>query len=182
MNFIEPGRLIRAAFLLSAALAMTACGFHLRGQVALPPAMQRVHLAVNGGGELERSLARALRDAGAVVEDRGGAGIAELNVPTTAFSTETLSSGGYVRISQYTVHYNVQFSVLDGEGQMVVPLQRITLSREYTFDATQAVGNAAQVEQIQQSLQTDMVQAILFRLQAAGKHQMVTPANASSAP
>jgi LPS-assembly lipoprotein len=38
------------------------------------------------------------------------------------------------------------------------------------------VGNASQVQEIQRSLNDDMVQAILFRLQAAGKHPQAATA------
>jgi LPS-assembly lipoprotein len=182
MNFMRAGRRIQASLLLMSALALGACGFHLRKDAALPTSMRHVHLVVSGGGAFERSLARALSSSGVTVEDDGGPGIAELNVPEAVFSNETLSAGGYVRISQYATHYKVQFNVTDAAGQVLIPPQHIDMSREYTYDATQAVGNAAQVEQIQQSLQTDMVQAILFRLQAAGQHQLAAPAAASSTP
>jgi hypothetical protein len=46
----------------------------------------------------------------------------------------------------------------------------IDLQREYSYNAGQPVGTQAQVEAIQDSLVDDMVQAILFRLQAVRKH------------
>ena len=55
-----------------------------------------------------------------------------------------------------------------------------TCQREYSYDATNTVGNAAQVEALQGSLHDDMVQAILFRLQAAGEHELAAPAGATS--
>lgn len=180
MSFMKAHRLFQVSLLLATAFALGACGFHLRENVTLPPAMQRVHLAVNGGGEFERHLARALQTSGVTVEDAGGAGIAELRVPMAAFSTETLSAGGYVRVTEYAVHYQVQFDVLGPDGQLLVPQQRIGMSRNYSYDAGNTVGNASQVEEIQRSLNDDMVQAILFRLQAAGKHQLATPAGAAS--
>ena len=86
MNFIKAGRPIHASLLLMSALALGACGFHLRGNAAMPPSMQHVHLAVSGEGDLERGLARGLRGSGVTVEDDSGPGIAELNVPVSAFS------------------------------------------------------------------------------------------------
>lgn len=180
MSFKKARCLFQGLLLLATTLVLGACGFHLRENATLPPAMQRVHLAVNGGGEFERHLARALQTSGATVEDVGGPGVAELRVPVAAFSTETLSAGGYVRVTEYAVHYQVQFDVLDPEGQVLVPQQRIDMSRNYSYDAGNTIGNASQVEEIQRSLNDDMVQAILFRLQAAGKHQLAAPASAAS--
>jgi len=174
MRALKARHLFHASLLLSV-LALGACGFHLRESAALPASMQHVHITVNGGGDLPRMLTRALRDAGV-----SGPGVAELRVPVAAFSTDTLSAGGYVRITEYAVRYQVRFNVTDAAGRTLLPDQRINMSREYSYDAANSVGNASQVEEIQRSLNDDMVQAILFRLQAAGKHQLAVPAAAAS--
>ncbi len=180
MSFMKAGRLLQASLLLASAVALTACGFHLRENVSLPASMQRVHLTVNGEGQFERDLARSLEVSGVTVVDQGGPGIAELRAPSVRFSSESLTAGGYVRITEAAVRFHVEFDVIDSAGQLLVPLQRIDMSREYSYDAADATGNSAQVEALQKSLSDDMVQAILFRLQAAEKHQLVEPATASS--
>lgn len=175
MSVINLGR-GRQALLLGAVLLLAACGFHLRQSVALPPAMQHLHLTVNGAPDLQRNLARALESSGVTMEEEGGPGIAELKLPVAQFSTEALSISGYARVTEYTVRDQVQFEVTDSAGQPLVALQRIDMSRNYSYDATNTIGNTAQIEEIQRSLNDDMVQAILFRLQAAGKHELATPA------
>ncbi|MEI7037316.1 LPS assembly lipoprotein LptE [Fulvimonas yonginensis] len=173
-------RLLRAP-LLAAVLVLSACGFHLRQSAALPASMQRMHLSVNGGGDLQRNLARALESSGVTLEDEGGPGIAELKIPVAQFSTDMLSVSGGARVTEYAVNYQVRFEVDDGAGQPLVPQQRIDMSRSYSYDARNTVGNEAQVEEIRRSLNDDMVQAILFRLQAAAQHPQAAPAAASSA-
>jgi LPS-assembly lipoprotein len=173
---MQAGRSFRTVVLLALALVLAACGFHLRENARLPAAMQRVHVTVNGNTTLQRHLARALQTSGATVEDAGGAGIAELQVPVAAFSSDTVTAGGYSRISEFAVRYQVQFQVTDVGGRILVPHQQIDMSREYSYDATNTVGNASQVQEIQRSLNDDMVQAILFRLQAAGKHPQAATA------
>ncbi|MGY3040506.1 LPS-assembly lipoprotein [Rhodanobacter sp. TND4EL1] len=180
MISMKAPRLFRASLLLVLAVALSACGFHLRQNANLPPQMQRVHLAVSGGGELERRLTRALQTSDVTVEDNGGPGIAELRVPVAVFRTETLSAGGYVQISEFAVRYHVEFEVDDAAGHALLPHQRIDMSREYSYDASNTVGNESQVQELQRSLNDDMVQAILFRLQAASKHQLAEPASAAS--
>lgn len=175
MSSIKLRHSIQASLLLLVVLALGACGFHLRQNADLPASMQQVQLTVSSNS-LQRQLARALESAGVTIEDNVGPGIAELKVPTAAFSTDTLTSGGYARISEYAIHYTVRFGVTDAGGQALVPLQTINMSREYSYDASNTVGNASQVEQIEKSLDNDMVQAIMFRLQAAGRH----PAPAAS--
>jgi LPS-assembly lipoprotein len=182
MSFMKARRLFQATLLLMSALAVSACGFHLRGSAALPPSLQRIHLTVSGGGEFPRMLSRALENAGVTVEDNAGPNTAELRVPTASFGTDSLSNGGYVRITEYSVHYQVQFDVTGPDGHVLIPPQHINMSREYSYDATNTIGNASQIQQIQHSLNDDMVQAILFRLQAVGKHGLAVPASAASTP
>lgn len=174
---------MKASWLLTSALALTACGFHLRQSAALPPAMQRVHLAINGSGDLQHGMARALSASGVTIEEKGGPGIAEMHIPAAVFTTETLSVGSYAQVTEYASRYHVQVSVNDSNGAVLLPEQNINMSREFSYDATNPIGNASQIEQIQRSLNDDMVQSILFRLQAAAKQgaaHAVAPAAASS--
>lgn len=179
MSFAKAVRLICLSTLV---LALTACGFHLRQNANLPPTMQHVHLSVAGGGDLQRMLTRELEVAGLTVEESRGPGVAELRIRKARFSTDRLSRGGYVRITEYAVHYEVQVEVLDGQGRTLLPSQRIDMQREYSYDATNTIGNDAQVREIKRSLNADMVQAILFRLQAAAKHGQAAPAGSPSTP
>jgi LPS-assembly lipoprotein len=181
-------RSLRVSLVLSCSLLLAACGFHLRRSAALPSSMQRVHLTVNGGGQLQRSLARTLVSSGVSVEDESGPGIAELDVTRAAFSTDSLSINGSARVTEYAVRYHVEFNVRDGSGNLLIPGQHIDMSREYSYNAGDTVGSTAEVEQLQRSLNDDMVQAILFRLQAAAKHPeavmgaAAAPASAGTAP
>lgn len=165
------------------ACALAGCGFHLRENASLPSSMQRVHLNVGGGGsEFERHLARALQTSGITVEDESGPGVAELNVPVAAFTTESLTPGGYVRITEQAVHFQVKFNAVSAAGGIIEPSQTISMQRQYSYDASDALGNGTQIAQIEKSLQDDMVQAILFRLEAAGKRGTAAPVSASSTP
>ena len=172
-------RMLRVALPL-AALALSACGFHLRRSVALPPAMSHVHLTVTGSNDLQRKLARALENANVTVEDDGGPGIAELHVPVATFGTQSLTQGGYVQITEYAVRMHTEFDLTGGDGKVLLPRQQIDMQHEYSYDSTDAVGNAAEVQQIEASLIDDTVQAIMFRLEAAGQHPQASAAPAST--
>ncbi|HTV85719.1 MAG TPA: LPS assembly lipoprotein LptE [Dyella sp.] len=171
-------------------LALAACGFHLRGSAALPKGMERVHLTVGGGGDFQRKLARALLASNVVLEDKPGPGIAELHVPAQNFTMQILTVNGAAQVTEFAVHYHVMFTATDSNGATLVPVENIDLQREFSYDAGQPVGTAAQVEQIQASLIDDSVQALLFRLQAVARHGKeaaikavgTQPSSASSTP
>lgn len=157
---------------------LAACGFHLRRSASLPAGMQQVHVSVSGNSEFRRELSRSLAAAGSTLHDRRGEGVAELRVSRAKFSNDALTVSGQGRISEYAVRFHVEFEVQNGQGQVIVPHQEVEMSREFTYDRGQAVGRTAQIEVLRKSLVQDMVDSIMFRLQAAAEH----PAGAVSAP
>ena len=120
-------------------------------------------------GPLARDLPAALNRSGATVEEQGGAGIAELRVPVASFNIDTLSVGATARVREYAIRYHVEFEAIDGDGKPVLDKQVIELSRDYSFDETQALGIAAQEEEFKKDMERDMVAAMLRRLEAAGR-------------
>ncbi|WP_448098538.1 LPS-assembly lipoprotein LptE [Luteibacter yeojuensis] len=172
-------RSLRIAALLSIAALVSACGFHLRQSAALPPGMKKIHLTVSGGGKLERELTRALENSDVTIVDKPSVDAAELAVTSNTFRTDSLTVSGTARVTEYAVRYHVDFNAKAGDGTVIIPSQAVDMSREFSYDATNTIGTASQTEELQRSLIGDMVQAILFRLQAAGAHPaMAAPAQA----
>jgi LPS-assembly lipoprotein len=175
-------RMLRVAPLLAIALVLSACGFHLRRNAPLPASISRIHLVVSGSQTLERKLTRALQNANVTVEDNGGPGIAELHIPVASFATQSLSQGGYVQITEYAVRMHTELDLTDGEGKVVLQHQSIDMQDEYSYDSTETVGTAAEVQQIQGSLVDDTVLAIMFRLEAAGRRAHAAPSSTTDKP
>ncbi|MBB3225547.1 LPS-assembly lipoprotein [Luteibacter sp. Sphag1AF] len=163
-------RSIRSLMTLATVALLAGCGFHLRQSAALPVGMEKIHLTVSGGGALDRDLRRALENSNATLVDKPGVDVAELVVTTAAFRTDTLTVSGTARVTEYAVHYHVEFNARAGDGTPLVAQQSVDMSREFSYDATNTIGSATQTEELQRSLVGDMVQSILFRLQAAGAH------------
>jgi LPS-assembly lipoprotein len=154
---------------------LSACGFHLRQSAPLPaPMQQQVYLNVTGGGELPRDLARALNVRKVQVLDQAAPGVAELDV-RAQFRTDVLTSTGFRRVGEYAVRYHADLSLKDATGAVVLPQQGIDLSHEFTFDPFQAIGTAAQTEVIERDLTREMADAIMRRLEAAGRKGTLVP-------
>ena len=150
-----------------AALALAGCGFHLRKEANLPASMKKVHIQINDPtSPLAKDLAKALPRSGTEVVDTIDPGVAVMNISANAFSTDVLSVGGNARATEYSLRYHVEFEVQDAGGTALLPKQTIELSRDFTFDASQALGVAAEVDLLTQELQRDMTQTILRRLEA----------------
>lgn len=156
-----------------AAVLAAGCGFHLRKEAELPASMKKVHIQIaDPNSPLAKDLAKALPRSGSQVVEQVEDGVAVMNISANAFSTDVLSVGGNARATEYSLRYHVEFEVQDAAGTSLLPKQTIELSRDFTFDATQALGVAAETDLLTQELERDMVQTILRRLEAlahAGK-------------
>jgi LPS-assembly lipoprotein len=149
------------------ALFVAGCGFHLRKEANLPASMQKVHVqGADPTSPLVKQLAKALPRSGTEVVDTVEPGVAVMNITANSFSTDVLSVGGNARATEYALRYHVEFEVQDAAGTALLPKQTIELSRDFTFDASQALGVAAEVDLLTKELQRDMTLTILRRLEA----------------
>ena len=79
----------------------------------------------------------------------------------------SLSSGGSVR--EYALAKRVQFRLHDKNGNDWMPAGEIVVRRSYTFNETQVLARDLQEQRLLREMQTDAVQQIVRRLQAAKK-------------
>lgn len=178
----NPLRSLRVAAVVAVVALLGGCGFHLRENARLPAGMQKIHLTVVGGGRLERELSRALSNSNVTVVDGPESDAAELAITSNNFRTDSLTVSGTARVTEYAVRYHVDFNAKASDGTVIIAPQGVDMSREFSYDATNTIGTASQTEELQRSLIGDMVQAILFRLQAASVHPAAAAAGAPAAP
>ena len=151
-------------------LAVSACGFHLREDAMLPSSMERVAIeGVDSLSPLGRDLRKALTHAGAQVVEDGSGEPTVLRISTNSFRTDVLTVSDNARANEYTLRYQVELDVVDASDQPLLPRQSIELTRIFTFDATQAIGIAAEQDVLTKELQRDMVQSIMRRLEVIGQ-------------
>jgi len=158
------------------ALLLGACGFHLRKEAELPPSMKRVYIVgADPSSLLAKDLTKALTRSGSQVVSQADADASVMKIGTNAFTTDVLSVSGTARASEYALRYHVEFEVQNAAGTALLPKQTIELSREFTFDASQALGVSAETDLLTKELQRDMVQTILRRLEALAHATDKTP-------
>ncbi len=160
-------RAFRVLAALVVILPLAGCGFSLREDVQLPPALRTLKLDVaDPFSPLERDLSAALMRSGAVITARPEA--PRISIPVNALSTQVQSIGETARVTEYVVRYRVELQVFAGDGSELLPRTVIELDRDFTFDETQALGAAAEEELLRKELQREMVRAILQRIALIG--------------
>lgn len=158
---------MRLMWLLALLIPVASCGFQLRSEVVLPPALKTLRLEVaDRFSPLERDLAAALERAGAEITVRPES--ARLAIPVNQLGTQVQSIGDAARVTEYVVRYRVEMEVFAQDGTVLLPRTVIELDRDFTYDETQALGAAAEETLLREELQREMVREILRRIGLIG--------------
>lgn len=156
--------LVIATFLV--AMALSACGFQLRGQAAIP--FQTVHVEAPGFSAFANDLERAIRSGGKtrIVASRDQA---EAVVQIVGESQEkhilSLSSGGRVR--EFELRYRIAYRLTDRAGVDLALPGEIVLRRDMTYDDTLVLAKESEELLLFRDMKTDAVRQMLRRLSVA---------------
>jgi LPS-assembly lipoprotein len=154
----------RFALILTLSLSLvTGCGFHLRGKIDLPDSLSTLYVKAPQV-ELRDELGDALQTSGATVVKSATADSATINIETARYRREVRTVDERGKSTGYILFLDVDYSVVDNQGNTVVKKTRTSARRDYTFDDTQALVAQRQEEILRQELREDVSQAILRRL------------------
>ena len=173
-------RMIRIFVATLLALALSACGFHLRNALKLPPDIGPVKVvSPDPYSPLAESLADALQRMGAKPVDPAATDVAVLRIRSERWGNLPISIDEFGRAQEYSLRYAVIFDLVDGQGRAVIPTQAVELSRDYISSPTQLIGSESEREILSGELRREMSGAILRRVDAASRG---APTPAAPAP
>jgi len=163
-------RMIRLLIATLLALALTACGFHLRNALQLPAGIGPVKVvAPDPYSPLAESLADALARAGARPADPDAKDVAVLRIRSERWGNQPISIDQFGRAQEYSLRYAVIFDLTDSAGEPVISTQAVELSRDYVSSPTQLIGSESEREILATELRREMSGAILRRVDAASR-------------
>lgn len=157
-------------FVLLLTLALSACGFQLRGSYNLPwetlhisglPENNELYFQIKRGVE-SGSLTKISTDA-----KQASASLAILRNEQLK-SILSLSGKGLVREFQLTRTF--VYRVVDAQGKELLPQSQIILQRDMTFDDERIFAKEAEEAIIWREMQQDLVQQLLRRLAASSRN------------
>ncbi len=152
--------------LLTAIIAMmllSACGFALRGPVALP--FKSIYIGMPESSALGGELRRQIRANGQtlVTADAKDAQVI-LEVMNETRDKQILSLNSQGRVREYNLIYNFRFRVRDNVGREYLEPVDIQLKRNISFNETQVLAKEAEEVLLYRDMQSDLVQQIMRRL------------------
>ena len=157
---------MRSALLACLSLPLiTACGFHLRGDLDLPPELARVQVT-GADRELVESVSEALARVGAILLDSdsdhtSSAPSARLALRAAPLERAVLTTDANGRATAYTFSYTVFYTVTvsGGGSESARPTQSVSLQRAFDYAPTQQL----------QSEQEELFLASEMRREAAAR-------------
>ena len=155
----------RPALLLVAAV-LAGCGFQLQGAVTTPAAMDRTYIATEDRYSLfYRELRAQLRDAGVTLVDSPADATGTLSILVDETDQRVLSVSARNVPTEYEVYYTVEYALASGEQSLLSP-QFVTLTRDYTYDATLVLGKAREESLLREAIVRDLVRIVLKQISA----------------
>jgi len=165
---IATARLVIARLCVALALAagLAACGFQLRGTAAYSFASVFVNApaALPLASELNRAIASG---SSARLATTAESAQVVLELPSVLDDKEVLSLTGGGSVREYQLITRIAFRLHDKQGNDWLPPGEIVIRRSYTFNETQVLARDLQEQRLRRDMQTDIVQQLVRRLQAA---------------
>lgn len=146
------------------AVALSACGFHLRGKADLP--FKSIYLGMPANSSLAVELKRYLKASGVEVlpDAKGAEAIFQVIGESREKKILTLNTRGRVR--EYVLYLRISFLLKDAAGAILVPPTEIVLKRDISYNEEQELSKQAEEVILYQDMQSDEVQQILRRMTA----------------
>jgi LPS-assembly lipoprotein len=153
----------RHSLLVLALIALTGCGFHLRG--VGPSALSR-NLYIEGiaqGDPFVADLGDALSIAGGKAVSAASEATGILRIYRAAHLRRSLSVSRFGRSTEFDLFFRVVFDVRTPKGEVVLPRQEIEIKRDYFNDQSVPLAQNAEEGVMRQEMQKEAAQAVLRR-------------------
>ena len=150
-------------FMLS--MLISACGFHLRGDIELPALYERVLIVDRGNTATARPLADFLENIGSEIVSRPEDATAVITLLSRGTQRRALAVGGK-SIREYELQLNIAFIVQNALGEQIGEQQNVSLTRTYRNDPNDVLGKSNEESVIIEEMNQNILTQILFRLKA----------------
>jgi len=145
---------------------MAACGFSLQGATSTPAAMQRTYIETpDRFSQFYRELRNSLQAAGVEVTDSPADATATLSILYDFTDQRVLSVSARNVPTEFEVFYTVRYAITSG-GESLLEPQELTLTRDYTYDATLVLGKAKEEQLMRDAIVDDLVSIVLKQISA----------------
>ena len=128
--------------------------------------MQRTYIETpDRFSQFYRELRRQLRVAGVDVLDSPADATATLSILYDFTDQRVLSVSARNVPTEFEVFYTVRYAISSGDERLLEP-QELTLTRDYTYDATLVLGKAKEEQLMRDAIVDELVRIVLKQISA----------------
>lgn len=150
---------------LLAAATLAGCGFQLRGTASGKLPYSSFHVALPDNSDVGIWLKRYVKSLGSTqLADDPKAAEATFQQLYDTRQQSILSLNALGQVKEYRLQLTYGFRVVDAKGQVLVPPNEITLSRDMTYDASTVLAKDQEAALLWRDINNDLVNQILRRL------------------
>jgi LPS-assembly lipoprotein len=144
---------------------LTGCGFHLRGELPIPPSLNPMY--IQGSSPVRAALVDLLQGSRVRLAQTPKDARVILRILNESRSSRVVAVDRNGLVLAYELHLRVTFDAVNAEGREIVPRSTLDLARTYNNPDVQVLGKQLESDIIYEDLVREAADRILFRLQAA---------------
>jgi len=149
---------------------LSACGWHLRGQANIPPALRILDVNMaKADFTTQKLLKNAFKSNNVTISADASY---KLLIVKDEAKKRTLSVSSSAKASEFELQQVLTFKLLNDEGQSLTEDLQIKSYRTQQYDADASAGKAQEEARIRRELKRDNVNKLLLKLQATKVDQL----------
>lgn len=147
------------------ALALSSCGFHLRGMVELPKWFHQVAVVSNDSNhELVNLLKSRLDSYHVEVNDNPTKADYTILIQNSLYEVKIISIGASTNPRQYQLKLTTQYQIQNRKGALLLPQRSIIATRQLTVNNDRILGSNDEETTLQREMRQDTVTQIMTTL------------------
>lgn len=165
-SILNPRSSIRVIAILLVAMTLSACGFQLRGQAAIP--YKTLFIETSGYSLFAIDLERAIRSGSKTrIVDSRDESVAVLKIVGEVQEKQILALSSAGKVLEFELRYRVAFRLTDRAGTDLTAPGEIYLRRYMTYEDTEVLAKESEELLLYRDMKADAVQQMLRRLSVA---------------
>lgn len=160
---------LKITFLASLMILLSACGWHLRGQVNLPVSLRILDVNVSAVDFVSQNAIKQSLLSNSVTISKDAQ--YQLKVIREIADKRTLAVTSNAKASEYELIQTLEFQVLDSNKDIISETLSVTTYQTLLYDADAEIGKA----QEEQNLRLEMKQANAYKMLLRLKSLALTP-------
>jgi LPS-assembly lipoprotein len=158
--------LIKKSVILSMALLLSACGYHLRGALELPGGLKNVYL-MGGSAQLQEQFNSAMKTSSVQIASSPETAGIIVKIFDEDSQRRVLSLSSTGTANDFELFYRFNYEVVDSKNKVLMPREPMEIKREYYNDQLAVIAKGNEEAVIRNEMYQQAVRTIVNRARVA---------------